>query len=325
MGFPYELAERWFQHHHLTMKAAVCLRYGPPEVLEVRDVTTPVPRRHELLVRIRAAAVTVSDCYIRSAVPSASLKMRVMVRLFIGLRRPRRSILGAVLAGEVERIGSRVTRFSVGQRVYAFTTLRFGCYAQYARVPERGLVAPAPSNITDDEAAAIPYGGLIALPFVRRGNIQAGQRVLVYGASGAIGTAALQLAKHFGAHVTAVCGTTNLTLVQSLGADAVLDYTKDQIPDGARYAFVMDAVGRRKTSALKVDARTRLEPGGRYVSVDDGTPRVKADDLRLLTELVESGRLVPVIDRRYPLDAIEQAHRYVEEGHKRGNVIITLP
>lgn len=325
MGFPYELAEQWFQHHHPTMKAAVCLRYGPPEVLEVRDVPTPVPRRNELLVRIHAAAVTVSDCYIRSAVPSASLKMRVMVRLFIGLRRPRRPILGAVLAGEVERTGARVTKFHVGERVYAFTTLRFGCYAQYARVPERSLVARTPSNVSDEQAAAIPYGGLIALPFVRRGNIQAGQRVLIYGASGAIGTAALQLAKHFGAHVTAVCGPTNLTLVQSLGADAVLDYTKDQIPEGARYDFVMDAVGRRKTSPLKVDARTKITADGRYVSVDDRTPRVKADDLRLLTELVESGRLVPVIDRRYPLDGIAEAHRYVEEGHKRGNVIITLP
>ena len=325
MGSPYEVAARGFQSHRLAMKAAVCMRYGSPEVLEVRDVATPVPRPSELLVRIRAAAVTVSDCYIRSAVPSASLKMRVMVRLFIGLRRPRRPILGAVLAGEVDRAGARVTKFRVGERVYAFTTLRFGCYAQYARVPERSLVARTPANVSDDEAAAIPYGGLIALPFVRRGNIQAGQRVLIYGASGAIGTAALQLAKHFGAHVTAVCGPTNLTLVQSLGADDVLDYTRDRIREGARFNFVMDAVGRRKTSALKIDARTRLEAGGRYVSVDDGTPRVKADDLRVLTELVESGRLVPVIDRRYPLDAIAQAHRYVEEGHKRGNVIITLP
>jgi NADPH:quinone reductase-like Zn-dependent oxidoreductase len=192
------------------MKAAICTRYGPPEVLEVRDVATPAPRRGELLVRIRAAAVTVSDCYIRSAVPTASLTMRVMLRLFIGLRRPRRPILGAVLAGDVERIGERVTKFRVGERVYAFTTLRFGCYAQYARVPERSLVDRTPSNVSDEEAAAIPYGGLIALAFVRRGNIQPGQRVLIYGASGAIGTAALQLAKHFGARVTEVCGTKNL-------------------------------------------------------------------------------------------------------------------
>ena len=306
------------------MVAAVCTRYGPPEVLQLRDVATPVPGRGDLLVRIHAAAVTSSDTYIRSAVPSASLRARAMLRVFIGLTRPRRPILGAVLAGEVEKVGGRVTRFRVGEHVYAFTTFRFGCYAEFATVPERGIVARAPSNFRHDEAAAIPYGGLIALYFVRLGRIQAGQRVLIYGASGAIGTAALQLAKHFGAHVTAVCGATNIELVRSLGADAVLDYTNDRIPEGARYAFVLDAVGRRKTSALKADSRNALTPDGKYVSVDDRLPRVRADDLRFLTELAESGMITPVIDRQYSLERIADAHRYVEEGHKRGNVIVEV-
>lgn len=277
-----------------------------------------------MLVRIHAAAVTSSDTYIRSAVPSASLRARAMLRVFIGLTRPRRPILGAVLAGEVEKVGGRVTRFRVGEHVYAFTTFRFGCYAEFATVPERGIVARAPSNFRHDEAAAIPYGGLIALYFVRLGRIQAGQRVLIYGASGAIGTAALQLAKHFGAHVTAVCGATNIELVRSLGADAVLDYTNDRIPEGARYAFVLDAVGRRKTSALKADSRNALTPDGKYVSVDDRLPRVRVDDLRFLTELAESGMITPVIDRQYSLERIADAHRYVEEGHKRGNVIVEV-
>ena len=307
------------------MIAAVCNRYGPPEVLQLRDVATPAPGRGDLLVRIHAAAVTVSDTYIRSAVPSASLRTRAMLRVFIGLTRPRRPILGAVLAGEIEKVGRRVARFRAGDHVYAFTTVRFGCYAQFASVPERSIVARAPSNFRHDEAAAIPYGGLIALYFVRMGSIQAGQRVLVYGASGAIGTAALQLAKHFGAHVTAVCSTTNIELVRSLGADAVLDYTKDRIPEGAQYSFVLDAVGRRKTSALKADSRNALTPDGKYVSVDDRLPRVRAQDLSFLTELAESRRITSVIDRQYPLERIAEAHRYVEEGHKRGNVIIALP
>jgi len=306
------------------MKAAVCPRYGPPEVLQLRDVAAPVPGCGDLLVRIHAAAVTSSDTYIRSAVPSASLRARAMLRVFIGLTRPRRAILGAVLAGEIQKVGGRVTRFRVGDRVYAFTAFRFGCYAQFANVPERSIVARAPSNLRHEEAAAIPYGGLIALYFVRLGSIQAGQRVLVYGASGAIGTASLQLAKHFGAHVTAVCSTTNIELVRSLGADAVLDYTKDRIPEGERYSVVLDAVGRRKTSALKADSRNAVTPDGRYVSVDDRLPRLRAHDLRFLTELAESGRITPVIDRTYPLERIAEAHRYVEGGHKRGNVILAV-
>ena len=307
-----------------SMKAAVCPRYGPPDVFQIRDVPTPTPTSREFLVRIRAASVSVSDTYIRSMVPKAPLWFRAMARTAIGFTRPRRPILGGVLAGEVEKIGKRVTKFHVGDRVYAFTVLRFGCYAQYTCVPEKSIVVRAPANLSYDEAAAIPYGGLLASHIVRVGHITPGERVLVYGASGAIGTAALQLAKHFGAHVTAVSSTSNIELVKSLGADDVLDYTKDAIPEGVRYDLVLDAVGRRMTSALKVQSRTSLTAKGRYVSIDDGRPRAKVDDLVFLTRLIEAGEMKPVIDRRYPLEQIADAHRYVELRHKRGNVIIHM-
>jgi NADPH:quinone reductase-like Zn-dependent oxidoreductase len=307
------------------VKAAVCTRYGPPEVLQVREVEEPRLGRRDVRIRIRATAVTASDCFIRSAIPKASLVMRIMVRLAIGITRPRRPIQGAVLAGEIEATSGGVTRFRVGERVWAFTTLRLGCYAQRTCLPESlPLLTPSPANLTDDEAAAIPYGGLLASSFLRRASIQPRERVLVYGASGAIGTCGVQLAKHLGAHVTAVCSTANLDLVRSLGADAVLDYTRDSLPAGHRYDVVFDAVGRRKTSALKVAGENALAPGGRAVSVDDRTPRLAGDELLRLKALVEAGALRPVIDRRYPLEEIAEAHRYVELGHKRGNVVITV-
>lgn len=306
------------------MRAIVCTGYGPPEVLQLRDVETPVPGSGDVLIRIHAAAVTVSDCYIRSGVPTARLAFRLMMRVVIGFTRPRRPILGAVLSGEVVRVGRRVRRLSAGDRVYAFTLLRFGCYAEYTCLPQKSLLAPAPSNLTHEEAAAIPYGGVIALCFFRNANIQPGQQVLVYGASGAIGTAALQIAKHRGAVVTAVCGTGNMELVRSLGADAVLDYTNEQTPGDRRFDLVFDAVGRRKTSALKVACQSALTPTGKYISVDDGSPRPKPDDLLQLRQLVETGALRPVIDRRYPLEDVAEAHRYVEQLHKKGNVILTI-
>jgi NADPH:quinone reductase-like Zn-dependent oxidoreductase len=307
------------------MKAAVCTRYGPPEVLQLQDVGDPVPGAKDVLVRIRATTVTASDCYIRSAIPSARLAMRLMARAVIGFTRPRRPILGAVLAGEIEAIGSKVARFQVGDWVWAFTVLRFGCYAQRTCLPATlKLLAPAPSNLSHEEAAAIPYGGLMALYFLDKANIESGQQVLVYGASGANGTCAIQLAKHFGADVTAVCSTANVELLRSLGANTILDYTKDPASALGRYDVVFDAVGRRKTSPLKVAASNALMPAGRFISVDDALPRFRRDDLIRLRELVEAGTLKPVIDRRYPLERIAEAHRYVEHGHKKGNVVITV-
>jgi len=307
------------------MKAALCTRYGPPEVLQVRQTDDPVAGRNDLVIRIRATAVTISDTYIRSMIPTARPVTRMVARLVMGFTKPRRPILGAVLAGEIESIGNHVRRFRVGDRVWAFTVMRMSCYAQRIRLPQSAkLLTPAPSNLTYDEAAAIPYGGLLALHFLKTANIRHGEQVLVYGASGAIGTAAVQLAKHFGGIVTAVCGTANVGLVRSLGADTVLDYTKDRIPAGLRYDVVFDAVGRRKTSPLKEASRSALTPGGRYVSVDDHLPRLARTHLDYLRLLAETGSLKPVIDRRYPLEQIAEAHRYVEQGHKKGNVVISI-
>jgi len=307
------------------MKAAVCPRYGPPEVLQLQDVDDPVPGAKDVLIRIRATTVTPSDCYIRSMIPSAPLAMRLMARVVIGFTRPRRPILGAVLAGEIEAIGRKVTRFHVGDRVWAFTMLRMGCYAQRICLPAAlKLLTPAPSNLSHDEAAAIPYGGLMALHFLAKAKIERGQQVLVYGASGANGTCATQIAKHLGAHVTAVCSTANVGLLQSLGCDTVLDYTKDKASALSRYDVVFDAVGRRKTSTLKEAARNALTPAGTFISVDDELPRFRRDHLIQLRELAEAGTLKPVIDRRYPLERIVEAHRYVEQGHKKGNVVITV-
>ena len=307
------------------MKAAVCTRYGPPEVLQVREVDDPVAGRNEVRIRIRATAVSASDCFIRSAVPQARLAMRIMLRLAMGLTRPRRPIQGTVLAGEIDAVGKRVSRFQVGHRVWAFTVMRAGCYAQRTCLPaDFRFLTLAPSTATFDEAAAIPYGGLLATHCLRKAHVQRGQDVLVYGASGAIGTCALQLAKGLGATVTAVCSEANVDLVKSLGADAVLDYTKDTLPPDRRFDVVLDAVGRSKTSPLKVACAAALTPTGKSISVDDGLPRVRGEDLVRLKELVEAGTLKAVIDRRYPLEQIADAHRYVEQRHKKGNVIITV-
>ena len=305
------------------MRAAVCTRYGPPEVLQLREVEKPIPRDNEVLIKIYATTVTSSDWFIRSALRSAPVTTQILLRLVMGFTRPRKPILGLVLAGEIEETGKRLRRFRVGDRVYAFTKFRFGSYAQYTCLPETGTLASAPSNLTYEEAAAIPYGGLLALHYLRKGTIRAGQQVLIYGASGAVGTSAVQLAKHFGTVVTAVCSTTNLDLVASLGADAVIDYAKQHIP-GKVYDLVLDAVGTRKTSRLKAACGTALTPDGKYISVDDGMPHMTASDLEQLTDLVEAGKIKPVIDRCYPLEQIVAAHQYVEQGHKKGNVVVTV-
>ncbi len=306
------------------MQAAVCTAYGPPEVLQVRDVPRPSPKPREILIKVHATSVTVSDTYGRDGFGFARWWQRFLVRLAFGYRRPRNPILGIVLAGEVEQVGKGVTGFRSGDRVYGLTRMRSGTYAQYMCVKETSAIGGAPSNLSDDQAAAIPYGGLIALYFLQRAGLGGGQRVLIYGASGAIGTAALQIAKIAGAHVTAVCGPTNLDLVKTLGADSGVDYTRETAPRG-QFDLVFDAVGKRKTSAFKVACAAALTTGGKYASVDDRYPRLTAALLEELTAWAEAGKLKPVIDRRYPLEQIAEAHRYVEQRHKKGNVIITIP
>ena len=306
------------------MKAVVCTRYGPPEVLRLEELATPVPRKNEVRIRIRATAVTSSDCYARGLALSPTY--RLMARLALGWSAPRQPVLGMVLSGEVDAVGPDARSFEVGDRVFGFDRHRFGTYAQYVCWPEDGLLATRPANLTDDEAAAIPYGGLLALHFLRKADVRAGQRVLIYGASGAVGASAVQLARHFGAEVTGVCSTANLDLVASLGATTVIDYTREVFTDRAeRYDLVFDAVGKRKSAAALRRCREVLAPGGAFVSVDDGTPKLRRDDLVLLGELATKGGIRPVIDRTYALDEIVDAHRYVDDGHKRGNVVITVP
>lgn len=303
------------------MKAVLCTRYGPPEVLQLHEVAQPVPQAREVLIRIGATAVTASDGIVRSG--QVSRKLWLPMRLALGFTGPRKPIIGMVLSGVIEATGKDIQRFEQGAAVYAFTPMRFGAYAEYICLPEDSVLAPKPANLTHAEAAAIPYGGLLALYFLRKGSIQSGQNVLIYGASGANGTAAVQLAKHFGAQVTGVCSTRNLELVKALGAAAVVDYTREDFTRrGERYDFIFDAVGRKKSA--QVPFGQALAPNGKFISVDDGRPTSQRADLVFLTALVEAGQLKPVIDRVYPLEQIVEAHRYVEQGHKRGNVVITL-
>jgi NADPH:quinone reductase-like Zn-dependent oxidoreductase len=230
-----------------------------------------------------------------------------------------------VLSGEVDAVGPNVGLFGAGDRVFGFNRHLFGTYADYVCWPEDGLLATRLGNLTDEEAASIPYGGLLALHFLRRANVQAGQRVLVYGASGAVGTSAVQLAKHLGAEVAGVCSTANLALVRSLGATAVIDYTKEDFTaQGQRYDLILDAVGKKKSVAGLRQCDRALTSGGKRVSVDDGRPKLLAEDLVLLGELAAKGGIRPVIDRCYPLEELAAAHRYVDEGHKRGNVVIAV-
>lgn len=304
------------------MKAIVYETYGPPEVLQFREVEKPVPEDNDILIRVLATTVTVGDCRMRSfTVPR---EQWLFARLYLGVLRPRRKILGMELAGDIEAVGQKVTRFKPGDQVFASTfDADFGGYAEYKCLPQAGMLGIKPANLTYGEAAAVVGSGMTAVRCLRKGKIQRGQRVLIYGASGAVGTNAVQLAKHhFGAHVTGVCSTPNLELVKSLGADTVIDYTREDFTQGReQYDVVFDAVAKLPPSRGK----EALRPNGVYVNVhrDSGNGASKEEFL-FLKDLVDAGTLRPVIDRCYRIDQIVEAHRYVDQGHKRGNVVITV-
>lgn len=301
------------------MKAIICTKYGPPNVLQLQNVEKPKPKKNEVLVKIHATSVSTGDCRIRGF--NRPLLFWIPMRIILGFRKPRKPILGVELSGEIEDIGTDVTQFKKGDQVFALTELNLGGYAEYTCVHESGLIALKPTNVTYEEAAVIPFGGTSALHFLRKGQIKKGQRVLIYGASGSVGTAAVQLAKYFGATVTAICSSSNLDLVTALGADNVIDYMKEDFTKrGEHYDIIFDAVGKYKKS-LCTDA---LMPNGKYVSVNGMMAKVSKEDMNLLKQLAETEKLKPVIDRTYRLEEIAEAHIYVEKGHKKGNVSITL-
>jgi NADPH:quinone reductase-like Zn-dependent oxidoreductase len=323
------------------MKAIVCRKYGSPEVLEFREVEKPVPKDGEILVKVGATSVTVADCRVRSfRVPPS---FWLPARLALGLTRPRRPILGVELAGTVESVGRDVKRFQVGDKVFAATLSGFGAYAEYKCLREDGPVCLMPSNVAFSEAAALPVGARTAMHYLKKAGVGNGSKVLVYGASGSVGSYAVQLAAHFGAEVTGVCSTANLEMVKALGAAAVIDYTREDFSTrGGSYDVVFEAVDKSGFAACM----RALKPDGIYVNITTPLPgpamiwaklttRRKlilgensaetAEDLIEIKNLVEAGKLKAVLDRCYPFDRMIEAHHYVDQGHKKGNVAITLP
>lgn len=323
-----------------TMKAVVREKYGPPELLRLTDVSRPQPTDNEVLIRIHATTVTSADCRMRAL--NAPQGFGMMMRLVAGVNRPKQTVLGAELAGEVEAVGKNVTRFQVGDRVFGMTGMGMGCHAQYRSLPESGALAHIPSNLTYEEAASLPFGGTTALDFFRRGQVKAGDRVLINGASGAVGVAAVQLARHFGAEVTAVCSGANANLMRSLGAHTVIDYTRaDFTTMGETYDLIMDTAG----TAPLIRSKLALRKGGRLllvlatlsqmlsapwdsltggIKVVAGPVTERAEDVQLLAKLAREGSLKPVVDRQYTLDQIPDAHRYVETRRKRGSVVVKV-
>jgi NADPH:quinone reductase-like Zn-dependent oxidoreductase len=324
------------------LKAVVYDTYGPPDVLRLEDVPMPVPKDDEILIRVHATTVNRLDVHTREANRNSGMAVSVLSRLVSGVRRPRQRILGSEFAGEVVAVGPAVTEFAVGDHVFGNSGLRFGAHAEFICLPENARMAQMPTGTSFDEAAPISDGAFNALWCLRVGNLRKGQKILVYGASGAIGTAGVQLAKYFGADVTAVCNTKNLELVKSLGADRVIDYTQEDFTkNGETYDVIFDAVGKHSFSRCKGS----VKPGGYYLATDGFRnlflalwtsrfgdkkvrfqlpPQYAKKDLLLFNELIEAGKFHAVIDRRYPLEEVVEAAKYVETEQKTGNVVLTV-
>ncbi|HET8842519.1 MAG TPA: NAD(P)-dependent alcohol dehydrogenase [Ktedonobacteraceae bacterium] len=322
------------------MKAILATAYGSPEVLQLKEVEKPLPKDNEILVKVFATSVTSGDVRVRSFTVPRSFWLPA--RLTLGLRKPKKAIPGMVVTGEVEAVGKEIKAWKNGDQIYAYDLMRLSAYAEYVCVPENSTMVFKPSTITYEEAAAIPFGGVTALDFLKKGQIRSGQHVLIYGASGSVGTFAIQLAKYFGAIVTGVCSTANVKLVQSLGADRVIDYTREDVTrSGETYDIIFDTVGKSSLSGcLRL-----LRKDGSYLQAVTGPAQLlrmwwaslrsgktllggtavpKTEDLLYLNKLIEMGKIKPVIDRCYPLEQIVEAHRYVDQGHKKGNVVITI-
>jgi NADPH:quinone reductase-like Zn-dependent oxidoreductase len=323
------------------MKAIIYENYGPPEVLQIKEVEKPTPKSNEVLVKVHATTVTLFDCWQRSS--TAPPGFGLLSRIASGIRKPKQPILGTEFAGEIDAVGEEVARFKKGDQVFGFTGMQLGTYAEYLCLPEDGMLATKPTNVTYEEAAAIPYGALTALYFLRKGNIQGEQKVLIFGASGGVGNYAVQLSKHFGVEVTGVCSTKKLEFVQSLGADHIIDYMQEDFTkSGEIYDIIFDTIGKSPFSG----STRSLKKEGVYLFATFGLPRFlrilwfkltsgkkvgplgvveeRTEDLVFLKQLIEAGKIKPVVDRIFPMEQAAEAHRYVESGRKKGNVIITV-
>ncbi len=308
------------------MKAILCTKYGEPEVLQLQEVQKPSPKKNELLIKIHASTVHIGDTKIRGFKPGMGmldLIVKPMMRLMIGFWGPRQKILGMDLAGKIETVGKNVTKFKVGDEVFGSSEMKFGTYAEYICLEENDILSKKPKNMSFHEAAPVTNGGLTALYILKKAKIGEGQKILIYGASGSVGTYAVQLAKYFGANVTGVCSTVNVEMVKSLGVASVIDYTQEDFTKNDEYYdIIFDAVGKLTHEKCKKS----LTKNGVYLNVLRATDalKLKVEDLEYLKEIIEAGHLKSVIDRTYPLEEMVEAHRYVDKGHKKGNVVIKI-